>query len=195
VHLASDAELPEVAKTLAAAFFDDPVARFAIQDDERRIPLMRSFFEIGLEKMWRQHNLIWTVEGVRAASIWVPPGRTELTEEEATDLMEALAAVLGDHMTATETIMSAMDELHPRAPHYYFAFIGTQPGWQGHGLGSALLRPMMERIDAEGMPAYTEATSERNRALYERHGFEFLGPLVVPGGPTMHRMWRTPRSR
>jgi hypothetical protein len=52
---------------------------------------------------------------------------------------------------------------------------------------------MLTRCDDEGMPAYLEATTERNRALYERHGFVALGPLELPGGPTMQAMWREPR--
>ena len=44
---------------------------------------------------------------------------------------------------------------------------------QGLGSGSALLMPVLQRCDREGIPVYTEATSLRNRRLYERHGFSF----------------------
>ena len=44
------------------------------------------------------------------------------------------------------------------------------------------------------MPAYHEATSPRNRALYERHGYVNQGEFQLPaGGPTLWRMWRDPR--
>ena len=53
---------------------------------------------------------------------------------------------------------------------------------------------MLQRADADGLPAYHEATSPRNRALYERHGYVNQGELVLPdGGPTLWRMWRDPR--
>jgi hypothetical protein len=62
------------------------------------------------------------------------------------------------------------------------------------GFGAALLRPMLERCDADGVPAYLEATSPRNRALYERHGFEVTEELKLPaGGPPIWLMWREPR--
>jgi hypothetical protein len=55
---------------------------------------------------------------------------------------------------------------------------------------------MLARADREGVPAYHEATSPRNRALYERHGYVNQGEFVLPdGGPTLWRMWREPRNR
>ena len=43
------------------------------------------------------------------------------------------------------------------------------------------------------MPAYHEATTPRNRALYERHGYVTLGEFTLPdGGPPLWRMWREP---
>ena len=43
------------------------------------------------------------------------------------------------------------------------------------------------------MPAYLEATSERNKQLYLRHGFEVTGEIKLPDGPRMWPMWRTPK--
>jgi hypothetical protein len=50
------------------------------------------------------------------------------------------------------------------------------------------------RCDREATGAYLEASSERNRALYERHGFELVEAVRLPrGGPPMWTMWREPR--
>ncbi|MFE4644295.1 GNAT family N-acetyltransferase, partial [Streptomyces sp. NPDC056730] len=66
---------------------------------------------------------------------------------------------------------------------------------QGRGLGRALIEPVLERCDREGLPAYLEASSERSRRLYERLGFTFTGTTVdLPDGPHMWPMWREPRT-
>jgi ribosomal protein S18 acetylase RimI-like enzyme len=85
---------------------------------------------------------------------------------------------------------------HPRQPeHWYLHYLGVVPSRQGRGLGSMLLRPMLERCDREGLPAYLEASSARSRALYERLGFELTGrPVDLPNGPQMWPMWREPRG-
>jgi len=45
-------------------------------------------------------------------------------------------------------------------------------------------------VDADRLPAYLESTNPRNRTLYERHGFEVVEELSVPGGPVLMAMWR-----
>ena len=66
------------------------------------------------------------------------------------------------------------------------------PAAQGRGLGSALMAPVLERADRAGHPAYLEATSARNKALYERHGFHAAAPFAVARGPPVWPMWRDP---
>jgi hypothetical protein len=57
------------------------------------------------------------------------------------------------------------------------------------------MRPVLDRCDAEKVPAYLEATSPRNRALYERHGFEVTEEFTLgPESPPLWRMWRPPNN-
>ena len=68
------------------------------------------------------------------------------------------------------------------------------PDRQGTGVGSALLADGVERIDAEGLPAYLESSKERNVPLYARFGFEVVEELRPKGGgPTLWCMWREAR--
>ncbi|MGI5401238.1 N-acetyltransferase family protein [Streptomyces sp. CA-135486] len=51
--------------------------------------------------------------------------------------------------------------------HFYLA-----PGMQGRGLGSAVLRTLLERIDADGVLVRLNVLQgSAARRLYERHGF------------------------
>jgi ribosomal protein S18 acetylase RimI-like enzyme len=90
-----------------------------------------------------------------------------------------------------------MEGRHPRKPpHWYLAMMGVDPQWQGRGIGSKLMRPALETLDAEGTPAYLEASTPRSRALYERHGFVVTGEFNLPsGGPPLWQMWREPGRR
>ncbi|WP_030797825.1 GNAT family N-acetyltransferase [Streptomyces sp. NRRL S-337] len=61
--------------------------------------------------------------------------------------------------------------------HFYLA-----PGLQGRGLGSAVLRTLLERIDADGVPVRLNVLQgSAARRLYERHGFtmEAQDPIDV----------------
>src|SRR3954454_17032844 len=97
-------------------------------------------------------------------------------------------------LSSCRTAAGGTPRHHPQPAHWYLYYLGTRPGRQSAGIGTALLRPMLERCDSEGVPAYLEATSARNRTLYRRHGFEDQKALNLPdGGPPMYPMWRQPR--
>ncbi len=90
-------------------------------------------------------------------------------------------------------VFEALGEVHPQQPHWYLPLIGVNPDGQGRGLGSAMLRPVLARCDAEGVAAYLEATTERSRALYARLGFRPVGTIEVADCPPIHPMVRRPR--
>jgi GNAT superfamily N-acetyltransferase len=131
---------------------------------------------------------LWDVEEGVTAAVWAPPGA-----EEDEQLGEQVVEIAGEYGDRLGLVLGLLEENHPAEPHYYLFLLGTRPGWQGQGLGSALMRPMLERCDRDGVPAYLEATSEGNRRLYLRHGFEVTEELLLPDGPPLWRMWRAPR--
>ena len=61
--------------------------------------------------------------------------------------------------------------------------LGTEPEWQGHGAGSAIIAPVLERCDREGERVYLESSKERNIPFYMRHGFEVTEEMHVPRRP------------
>ena len=52
------------------------------------------------------------------------------------------------------------EKKHPTQPHWYLGILGTDTVHQGKGVGSALMQPILERCDAEGLPAYLESSRE-----------------------------------
>jgi ribosomal protein S18 acetylase RimI-like enzyme len=89
----------------------------------------------------------------------------------------------------------ALERRHPAEPlHYYLAVLGTDPDQQGRGLGSRVMRPVLDQCDSDGLGAYLESSKERNIDFYARHGFRVLEEVRLLRGPSMWKMWRDPRS-
>ena len=64
---------------------------------------------------------------------------------------------------------------------------------QGRGIGAAVIRPVLDRCDADGLPAYLESSNEQNLSFYARHGFRQLWEdRPAPDGPVFRGMWRDP---
>ena len=114
----------------------------------------------------------------RGAALWFPPG---LAPDDGAVMAHLEASVPRERFAVLAEGMEAQGGLHPSAPHWYLPWIGVRPGARGAGVGSELLARGLARVDAEGMPAYLEATSERNAVLYLRHGFQVLSILTMPG--------------
>ncbi len=83
--------------------------------------------------------------------------------------------------TGATAMLTLLERKHIRKPHYYIPAIGVRPEFQGRGLGTALLRPTLERCDSEGLPAYLEASSGGQRAAVP------APRLPRPRGVPVHR--------
>jgi ribosomal protein S18 acetylase RimI-like enzyme len=187
-------DLPMLVETLVAAFVDDPVTAWCVPDDNRRPEILRAFFEIAVD-VNQPYGELYTTDPVPVAgAVWVPAG-CQPTGEHAEQIAAWYLEAAGEFADRFVVAMELMDGCHPQQPHHYLWFLGTRPGWQSRGLGSALLCEVLDRCDREGRPAYLEATNEGNQRLYLRHGFEVTAEITLPDGPTMWPMWREPANK
>jgi len=184
-------DAPRLAAALAAAFLEDPVFRWFSPDDHRRGAMLPGFFAVFVAAYLR-HGETSTDAAGSGAALWAAPGTDPLGVEPVH--VERLEAVAGADAPRLFEIVELLDAHAPPEPHYHLQFLGVRPDRQGGGLGGRLMAPMLHRCDRDGVPAYLEATSDRNRALYERHGFRAHGAIPLPGGPALWRMWRDPAS-
>ncbi|NDL55814.1 GNAT family N-acetyltransferase [Phytoactinopolyspora mesophila] len=189
VRKATAADAGRLAETLAAAFFTDPVLSWCYPDLARRASILPASFRVIVDAAM-PHGGVDTVADEVAGAVWIP------FEADVDD--DAMAAELGrlsaEYAERSFTLFELMGAHHPHEPHDYLFVFGTQPEWQSRGLGSALLRSALASCDRHGMPAYLEATSERNMQLYRRHGFDVTEVVTLPDGPPLWCMWRRPSS-
>jgi ribosomal protein S18 acetylase RimI-like enzyme len=182
-----------IARALADAFADDPAFGWLLSfpDRDRRQHL---FFETILRHHVPGRREVWMTEDGGAAAVWAPPERWSVPTRQAIAEAPAMLRVFGRRLPLALRYLIKAERLHPRQPpHWYLEVLGTEPTRQGQGLGSALLRPLLALCDRDGLGAYLESSSERNRALYERHGFRVVETFDMPGGgPSIRRMWRDP---
>jgi ribosomal protein S18 acetylase RimI-like enzyme len=186
-------DLPEVAATFADAFYNDPVARWWLRDDGRYGEALVRFHTImATDDIPKGHTFL-SGDG-RAAAQWQPPERERKPMslwEQLTLLPSMLQATGFAKLPRLLRLISFLDAHHPKAEHFYLFFLGVRDEAQGKGLGSAILKASLARVDAAGMPAYLENSNPANTRFYERHGFKVQAQAApAPGGPMMQFMWR-----
>ena len=179
--------------TLSAAFHRDPVFEWIYPDASHRRAAVPHFFSVLVEQFASRHQVRTTAD-VDGVALWLPPGEELLPEATAEPIINELVEGAGPAADRLMEAFTVLDEHHPHEPHWYLGFLGVQPALQGLGLGSALLQATLVGVDEAGEAAYLEATSAENRRLYERHGFEVVRELPLPGGPSLFAMWRAPKG-
>jgi ribosomal protein S18 acetylase RimI-like enzyme len=129
-----------------------------------------------------------------AVAVWLPPDAAEMTSELQAESEAYVRQTLGPRAHEVLDLFERFDEHHPRArPHYYLSLWATHRDHAGQGLGTALIRASLARIDAERMPAYLESTNPANLPRYEALGFRRHGEFGPVGGPVITTMWRDAR--
>jgi hypothetical protein len=161
VRTAAADELPKAAAAFADAFVDDPVFRFLRPAGLRPEVRLRTMFVVELKLyVLRNGGTVWTTSGHDRAVAVLPPDAWELpksmTGREALGWLRAFRTGL----PRASKVQRAMEQRHPREPHFYIRTVGVRTALQ-------------EQV---------EASSERSAALYERPGFRHLGAIELAGG-------------
>jgi ribosomal protein S18 acetylase RimI-like enzyme len=185
----STTDREQAVRTLTSAFRSDPVCRWVWPEKdrfERYFPPFIGAFAGGAFDNDSAH----VTEGAGGVALWLPPGVTSDEEGLGALAQESIDPSAQDEVFA---FLGMQAGVHPHEPHWYLPLIGVHPEQQGRGLGSVLLEHALRVIDGQGLPAYLEATTERNRALYERYGFRVTGEIQYGSSPTMWPMYRKSR--
>jgi len=183
-------DVDAIVDVLTTAFFDDPLWGPAFPDRAARALQAAALWRL-LAFSAQRYDWLWVTEGVEAAAVWIPPGGVELTSEEE-DGLEAYLGRWCDPAVVAELlgIFAAFEHARPDEPHFYLSLLGTHVHHRGRGLGTALLRHVLELVDQQRMPVHLESCNPVNEPLYRRLGFERSGEFAAPSGHVVTTMWR-----
>ncbi|HEY8584255.1 MAG TPA: GNAT family N-acetyltransferase [Capillimicrobium sp.] len=177
-------EVPEAGAVLARAFADDPLWTFLFGPRPLRVA------RVACTGLLRDHHRHGRVDAARdeagrvvGVAAWLPPGAFPLglRRELAGAPTWAKVGLLRPR-SAPRAIRSviALDALHPDEPHWFLSLLGVDPSWQGRGVGSRLLPPVLEQAGL----VHLDTSKPANLPWYRRFGLEPVEQIVsVPGAP------------
>jgi ribosomal protein S18 acetylase RimI-like enzyme len=186
-------DVAAVAACLASAFYDDPLWGHWVFPDARRrthdlMRFMTLMAELGFDQMW-----IDMTSAAESITVWTPPGARYGTPEQEPLVSTLFEELFGERAGEIHALFGQFDEHTPGGRFYHLEWWATHRDHAGRGLGAALLREDLERVDHERLPAYLESTNPANLRRYEGFGFQRLSEFAPQGGPTITTMWREAR--
>jgi GNAT superfamily N-acetyltransferase len=188
----------EILAVTARAFWHDPLFDFFTRDLLHEYVLLPHVFRLYFKDLLPGRSEVWVGEHdgrPRGVAGWLPPDglpRSAAQEVQRATRAARLLARVRNRAKAARLLLE-VDRRHPSEPHWYLAILATDPSVQGRGTGSALLAPVLERCDREGVVAYTETQKQVNVSWYARAGFNVIDEVRLPETPTVWCLRREPR--
>lgn len=186
---AHDADTGVLSQVIVGAFTDLAPCHWLIGDPHARRAILPGYFRMLVEHAMAD-GAVYTTTGRTAAALWIQAGPAGPGQPSGYD--ERLAEVTGRWAERFAVFEQELEAHHlTGVAHHHLAILAVRPDLQGQGIGTALLDAHHAVLDGEGIVAYLEASDERNRGLYLRHGYADYGsPIQLPGGPPMYPMRR-----
>jgi ribosomal protein S18 acetylase RimI-like enzyme len=190
VRRAGDEDAEIVTEILATSFVTDPISRwiFPVGDEElvrRNRRFFRPFVDLALAE-----GQVFTTSDHAGVAVWLDID-ANAPEDDGSDFGRRVLEACGEYGKQFLILDELFSANHPSGQsHAYLMFVGVVAERQNQGVGTALLCDRFLELDEARMPAYLEASSVKNRRLYNRLGFDAICTLTLPGGPDLWPMWR-----
>jgi GNAT superfamily N-acetyltransferase len=181
-------------RVLSESFSQDPMISWLVKPDKKLVYRREFVFETMLNSFGFKYGHVYTNEKKSCCAIWAPPGKYNPNSFFNLLLLPAWIKSVG--LDRLIKIMNGSNYLakHFAGPEYFYLMsIGTLPQEQGKGIGSALMKPVLDICDRDNIPACLETSNEKNLDFYKRHGFKIREEVIIPsGGPKTWVMIREP---
>jgi len=172
-------------KVLTKAFQNYPLFNYYYPDSLTKEKIAHYFLSFAVYSGMRYGEIYATSYNFEGVAVWIPSDKYPMTLWRLLRLVPLPVLFgFGRHGgNKMRHLGGYLDAVHHRLAnfkHWYLWTVGVEPQSQGKGYASNLIRPMLTRIDKEGLPCYLETLDERNVPIYEHLGFKVVDESTVP---------------
>ncbi len=180
-------QLAQGAMLLARVFQHAPDMTYLLGDERRTFQKRTQRFYQAIIRTGLLYGEAYTTADLDGLAIWIKPENTHFTPGILlrTGLLVSLLALgLGPaaRFMKSANYLEKLQKGVISEPHWILVQLGVEPEHQGKGIGGRLVKPVLDKADAGGVPCTVESADERNLSFYKKHGFEVRRTGQVPGG-------------
>ena len=179
-------DVEEAAQVISQAFLDDPLCTFMLPFKRSRQRTLYKFFRAYGEASIKNQRGFGSGVPLEGVAYWKSPVQNDISisVKSLAVFVPLLFTLYPIGLLRARTILRQIDALHQKyapEPHYYLDNIGVLASARGKGVASKLIRPFLDKADAERVIAYTDTVTLSNVPLYEHFGFQRLEEHTVAG--------------
>jgi GNAT superfamily N-acetyltransferase len=177
-------QIPEASLIGAKAFADDPVFSYLTPEARQsRLEALTWLLNNALEYCYLYGN-IYTTSDLKGVAAWLPPEKSSLTGIQLLQQILQLRLYLlpfkcgWNRLGRWLSFLKVIENYHqldmPNQLHWYLALMFVNPHYQKQGVGSTLLKPILDRSCDEKLPCYLVTFTEQAVKFYQKNGFEII---------------------
>ncbi|MGD9381995.1 MAG: GNAT family N-acetyltransferase [Candidatus Thorarchaeota archaeon] len=184
-------DMEKVIETLVQAFIDDHLLGYFFPEPETRLRFLPKFFNYRVKNGLLYGKVLATSENIEGVVIL-----TQSKYNEFSWLRAIRTGGIGLYRTTGSEILSRMREVESfvinkrdeciSEPHWYLGSLAVHPDYQGKGLASKLVRPVLEMCSSQNKPCVLETQGEGLVEVYKHYGFDVIDSFILPTANLPH---------
>ena len=168
-----------VINILAESFDDNKSVNYVVRQGNHRKERIKELMDYSFN-VCNAFGKVWISDDEQACALVLQPDRKKTTLSALLwDAKLAISVIGLNRIGAVLGRETKIKSFHPKEPFSYLWFIGVKPELQNKGIGSRLLKEIIEESDINKRPIYLETSTERNLPWYQNHGFKIFNSLDI----------------
>ena len=161
--------------------------------DEYDLSKMKMFWRTALRASYNHAYSIGDNVKTNGVAVFFPPeykdiGTFSYIKAGGYKLISKLDVI---RMLKFESFAAKIKKKYVDEKTWYLYSFAVLPETRGKGIGSTLLKPMLNYFEQENQACYLETLKKENVSLYEHYGFKLMEEVKVPGTDmTLYAMLR-----
>jgi predicted N-acetyltransferase YhbS len=174
-------DLEKVLSLLIAAFHNTPFHRHIAPDKAERLRFLDATYRHRIIHALGVNDINLALEGgiITGFASWTPPVLTPTVGQSMDEALVTFSTELRERFSLFLTLLNSARGTVIQQPFWGLGPIAVLPTAQGRGVGAALMRSTLRKIDAAMLPCFLATQDTSNVPLYEHFGFQLVREDVI----------------
>ena len=199
-YVLKNKDIDLMANNLAVSFQGYPLFEY-FANNQYNVSKMKKFWKVSLKTMSEKTFFLTDSEDANSLAIFSPYEKGGVSfwkyiKAGGIGMIPKLGIKTVKVMSKFEKFAMEIKNKHAKEGCWYLYVFVTMPEFRGQGLGSQIMRPMLQYLDDNNQDCYLETLLPVNVEIYQKYGFELKEEVKVPDSDlTLYAMLRKANNK
>lgn len=162
---------------LSRSFDSNLSVNYIIKQDDKRLRRIKFLMDYSFEICYTFGDVFLSDDSRACALVLYPDKKRTTLKSVLLDIQLMLKCIGITNISKALERESKIKRIQPKEQMYYLWFIGVGPEYQGLGIGTGLMKEIIEDSQTQQRPIYLETSTLKNLPWYKKFGFEIYNEL------------------